>query len=145
MADKLTIRVRVIDLEDGQEQTVSQFVIDDKAQVTFENAADKQLSVSIKDATEQDSPLCQGNTPAPSFQVDAGDSKKLMVCDDTEWTEFKYTATVEDALPEDPIVIIEKSKAALNLVSAIVVGFLVGAVLAVVIMKLWTRKAPAQG
>jgi hypothetical protein len=102
MADKLTIRIKV---DDTTNQTVSRFAVDEKGQVTIYNDASAGLKVEFDDA----SPLCQGNTPKNPIEIDAGKDDKFQVCNDSGGLEFKYTATVDGAAEEDPILIIERA------------------------------------
>ena len=52
------------------------------------------------------SPVCKGSQPVSSIPLTPGQEEKLKVC--VEAGEFKYTATVDGALAEDPIFIVEK-------------------------------------
>ena len=99
MPDKLTIRIKT-----ESDQTISRFAVDANGQVTIHNDATAQANVSFQ-AT---SPLCQGTTPQQSIDINAGRFKTLSVCTGASG-EFKYTATVTGAAPEDPILIVERS------------------------------------
>lgn len=85
---------------------------DDKHVFFYNNHATDTLTVVIKDATAQSSPLCENNSKGPkvtAFPVDHGQFEKFAVCEDFTGASFKYTATIGNAAPEDPIVIVEKS------------------------------------
>lgn len=102
MAEKLDIHVVVMD-----GQTVSLFaVIEVDGKVVFHNDANDELTV------EFDQPLlCKGNdVPETSIVVAAGKKDTLKACPGAVGKQLKYTATVKDALPEDPIVIFESKK-----------------------------------
>lgn len=106
MANQLTIRIKTEKVDDTTYQTVSTFAIEEKGQVSFVNKADKTANVTFADT----SPFCQGsNREPPSFDVLPGQTSPHKVCKDIADQEFKYTATVLDALPEDPILIIERA------------------------------------
>ena len=107
MPDKMTIRIRVEKIDDTTYQTVSTFAIDEKGHVSFINKANKVANVKFKEK----SPFCQGNDNRedPSFDIQPGATSVHKVCKDIAESEFKYTATVLDALPEDPILIVEKA------------------------------------
>ncbi len=100
MAKNLDIRVNV----EGDNQTLSKFAAAQNGHVIFHNDAAANLTISFGNA----SPLCQGNTPQQTFDVGAGQQKKLKVCNGVEGETFKYTATVAGATPEDPPIILGK-------------------------------------
>lgn len=103
MADKLTVKIDVVPTGDPNvPQTVSKFVVLENAQVTFINAATAQARVEF----EGDGPLCQGSQKANPILIDAGKEQKLKVC--VAGGQFKYRATVDGALTEDPILIVER-------------------------------------
>lgn len=101
MPSLLTIR---FDKKDGK--TVSKFAISKTGLIWLRNDAAAPVTVTFGDQT----PLCVGNTPCPSVVIASGEAKVFQVCDSVaEGQEFKYTAEVQGAVPEDPIVIIEPS------------------------------------
>jgi hypothetical protein len=106
MANQLTIHIKTEKVDDTTYQTVSTFAIEEKGQVSFVNKADKTANIEFAST----SPFCQGNNGEPlSFDVLPGQVSPHKVCKDIADQEFKYTATVLDALPEDPILIIERA------------------------------------
>ena len=133
---KLTIRV---DVENAK--TVSKFRTTRLNHITFHNDGPGELSVVIKGAIAGDSPICDGSTAVPSFKIlEKGDKRTFNFCGDKEkWKKFKYEATIGTADTEDPIVIIERPKF-LQLFEhpavAAFTGIAVGAVLAVLIMRM---------
>jgi len=100
MAEKLNIHVAV-----QNNQTVSKFVVSENGQVIFHNDATAKLTVAF----DEPAALCKSGNPQASIDVDPGSKENLKVCSGTTITSLKYTATVENALPEDPILIIESS------------------------------------
>jgi hypothetical protein len=100
MPDKITVKIGV----DAANQTVSKFAIDEGGHVTFQNDATAAATVTFADP----SPLCQGSSAVGSVSLGAGESKKFKICDGTSGQQYKYTATVAGAAPEDPIFIIER-------------------------------------
>jgi hypothetical protein len=100
MAEKLNIHVAV-----QNNQTVSKFVVPEYGKVIFHNDASAKLTVEF----DEPAALCKGGNPQASIDVDPGNKENLKVCSGTTITSLKYTATVENALPEDPILIIESS------------------------------------
>lgn len=126
-------------------QTMSLYKVPKNGKVTFVNAStDGDLVVTPKGSGSM--PFCEDDkvTAWPGI-VPKNDEDTVRICNAFEGDELLYTAQVGTALPEDPIIIFEKSNVALNLASAIVIGFVVGAALTVIIVKLWTRKTPTQG
>jgi hypothetical protein len=140
------LKIRV-DVKNGK--TVSKAAANKVDKIVFQNDADNPLAVTITNATDSNSPICDSDGPVPNFEVDPNDRETFVVCGD--WPEFKYTATVTGAAAEDPIVIIEKKKKpiviiekkpiviiekdisgseALWALTGIVIGLLVGVVLA---------------
>lgn len=136
MPDKMTIRIRVEKIDDTTNQTVSTFAIDEKGHVTFRNDAAALATVEF----EAGSPFCQGGqTEGPKFTIDPGKESPHKICKDIAGKEFKYTATVDGALPEDPILIIERASSGgggsttnpifiIEMLPGLVVGLLIGAV-----------------
>lgn len=100
MADKLTIRIDV----EGSNQTVSKFVAPEKGQLTFTNNTGSDAEIKF----EGSSPVCVGNDPQPIFIIEANEQEDFKVCKNTSGQSFKYTATVDGALPEDPILFVER-------------------------------------
>jgi hypothetical protein len=101
MADKLTIRITV----EGDNQTVSKFVAPDKGKIAFHNDSGTKAEVKFEGA----SPVCVGNDPQPILIIESMQQKEFKVCNNTTGNSYKYTATVDGALPEDPILIIERA------------------------------------
>lgn len=99
MAEKLNIHINV-----QNNQTVSQFLLHENGQVIFHNDAGAALKVEFSDPNA----LCKGG-PKAFVDIDPGKKENLNVCNGTTMTSVKYTATVENSLPEDPILIIERS------------------------------------
>lgn len=142
MPDKMTIRIRVEKIDDTTYQTVSTFAVNEKGQVSFVNKADKIANVKF----EGESPFCQGNNGEdPSFDIQPGTTSTHKVCKDFGDREFKYTATVLDALPEDPILIIEREISGdgneinpifiIEMLPWVLAAFIAGAVGAYFVMK----------
>ena len=107
MAD-LTI---VVDVRGNQ--TMSSYRIPPSGKIKFVNAATNQgdLEISPKPpATEL--PFCENNgtTPETLAPIPPGGSGETRICSGFGGGEFLYTAQIGTANPEDPIVIIEKSK-----------------------------------
>ena len=100
MAEKLNIHITV-----QNNQTVSQFRVHENGQVIFHNDAGAKLKVEFSDP----SALCKGGTAKAFIEIDPGKKETLQVCSGTTMKSLKYTATVANALPEDPILIIERS------------------------------------
>lgn len=98
---KLKIRVNE---KDGK--TVSKFAVKKLDDVVFQNNAAKAATITIRDATPTDSPICDVDGPASTFVVQPNSQKAFWVC--TDWPEFKYTAQVSGTIAEDPIIIIER-------------------------------------
>ncbi|MGH8130056.1 MAG: hypothetical protein ACRES3_04285 [Steroidobacteraceae bacterium] len=134
---KLTIFVGV-----NNNQTVSKFKARRYGNIEFHNDGGDTLVVTIDGASGTDSPICEAGNPVATFEILAGDpARKFTVCGDkTKWTEFKYTATIGTNGSEDPIVIIEKSKAFEHPAALVSAGVLIGAVIAVAIMKMMAGK-----
>jgi hypothetical protein len=141
---KLTIRV---DVEDGK--TVSKFRTTRFNRIDFHNDGPGELKVVIQNATGVDSPICDSSGPVPSFAIpEKGDKLSFHFCGNKEkWTEFKYDATIGNYALEDPIVIIERSRLFQIFeqpAAAAFAGLAIGAVLAVVIMRMRaSRTQPA--
>ncbi len=130
MPDKMTISIKV----DNANQTYSRFVIDEKGQVSFRNDATNLANILFEDP----SPFCQGSNPEPlSFDIGSGQTSTHKVCKDFGDREFKYTATVVGALPEDPILFVERAGGGggsstnpiiwVEMVPSLLVGMLLGA------------------
>ena len=138
MADKLTIRINV---DATNNQTVSGFAVTDNGHITFHNDAGATANVKFNGA----SPLCLGNNPQMSVDIDAGGQQPFKVCDGAGGLQYKYTATVAGAGPEDPILIIERSSSGggsstnpifiIEMVPWIIGSFIFGAVAAYFVMK----------
>jgi hypothetical protein len=107
MAD-LTIVVNVRD-----NQTMSSYKIPPSGRVEFVNAAANQgdLVISPKPLAAA-LPFCESNgtTPETLPPIPPGGSGLTKICSNFAGEEFLYTAQIGTAAPEDPIVIIEKSK-----------------------------------
>jgi len=121
MAEKLTVRITVED----NNQTVSKFVAADKGKIAFHNDSGADAEVRF----EGESPVCVGNDPQPIFIIESGKQKEFKVCSNTTGNSYKYTATVEGALPEDPILIIERAPIIwVEMAGPVLVGLAVGVV-----------------
>ena len=135
MSGNLDIHVIV---KDGQ--TVSTFALFEGGQMFFHNDADKDLSVTFVAAQD----LCDdpGDAPQPmTIQPDKKDHWK--VCDGAAAKELKYTAVVQDALPEDPIVIFESrpKKSPINIFESLdPVSFGGGLIIGLVVSYLIARR-----
>lgn len=111
MPNKLTIRIETFSTNNpdnpNEEKTVSKFVVVPNDQVTFQNRKSSDSEVEF----ETTNPLCHGNDQPVGnpFQVPANTERKLKVCANANPGDFEYTATVAGALPEDPILIVEKA------------------------------------
>jgi hypothetical protein len=102
--NKLTIRIATEGTA-PDEQTVSHFVVAPKDHVSFTNSAKADATVDFGSAT----PICKPNqTEVFIVELGPGDTEPYRVCDDAEG-KFKYTATVVDADPEDPIVVVDRA------------------------------------
>lgn len=147
MADKLTVRITV----EGDNQTVSKFVAPDKGKISFHNDSSTNAEVKFEGA----SPVCVGNNPQPIFIIEANQQKDFKVCINTAGNSYKYTATVDGALPEDPILFVERVPSGggsiLNPIfwvenaGPIGVGIIIGAAGAVLALRLlgfFNRRAP---
>ena len=101
MQNQLTIRFNE---QDGK--TVSKFAVSRTGLIWLRNDATKKVTVTF----DRKSPLCHGKTSYTTVELDPGEIKVFQICSNVAVTgveEFKYTAKVEDALEEDPIVIVE--------------------------------------
>lgn len=130
MPDKITVKINV----DAANQTVSKFAIEEGGHVTFQNDASAVAKVTFKDVN----PLCKGNSPDPTIELDPGDRISYKFCKGTDGQQFKYTATVDGAASEDPIFIIEKKSAAtldIATATALGIGIVVGAIAGYLIAK----------
>jgi hypothetical protein len=104
MADKISVHIATVPGSDpGSLQTVSKFVLYPNAQVTFHNKATANAVVEFAEP----SPVCKGGQSISSIPLIPGQEEKLKIC--VEAGEFKYTATVDGAVAEDPIFIVERS------------------------------------
>jgi hypothetical protein len=107
MAD-LTIVVNVRD-----NQTMSSYKIPPSGRVEFVNAAANQGDLVISPKPPAATlPFCENNgtTPETLPPIPPGGSGETKICGNFAGEEFLYTAQIGTAAPEDPIVIIEKSK-----------------------------------
>ncbi len=142
MPNQMTIHIDV----NQANQTVSKFAVDEKGQITFQNDAGASANVNF----EGTSPVCQGNNKKQSFDINAGASKKWKLCDDAAGQQFKYTATVAGATPEDPILIIERKTVVPPVdtkpiffpegIPMLLVGALIGAVIGYLVAKRLTSR-----
>jgi hypothetical protein len=82
-------------------------------------------------------PFCKsdGSEKENPIEVPPGASKGAFICDSFAGSEVLYTAQIGQAVAEDPIIIFEKSKMQLNVLTAAVGGVLLGAVAAVIVMR----------
>lgn len=95
-----------IDAVDGQ--TVSKFATYQGDKIAFHNKdAAAKLTVTIEGATDAASPICDANGPVPTFEVPAGRVEEFWVCGDLG--DFKYTATIFGATPEDPRISVQEN------------------------------------
>jgi hypothetical protein len=147
MAD-LYIDVDVVQLENGDFQTVSSYRIPTRGKVVFTNVATDHGKLVISPKPPATTlPFCKGDgTPKNMQPIEPGKRGGARVCKEFEGAEFLYTAKVGDTIAEDPIVIIERK---LNFVfepASFALGAGVAVVLAYVAAKLWANKArPQQG
>ena len=136
------INVGIKDNTQTPTQTTSFFPLDKNDHVNFYNRGDAPLTVTF-DA--QKNPLCDGNIAAPDVIVVAAKTSTvgLKVCKGDYGDQFAYTAQIEGSAAEDPIVIIEKTKAlsidSVSLTIGIVAGLLAGFILAKLLIGGKTR------
>lgn len=97
------LKIRVVEKAG---KTHSKFVSRKFENVIFQNDSGKVATITIKDATPTNSPICDASGPAPSFNVQPHAQSTFWVCSD--WAEFKYSAQISGTTAEDPIVIIER-------------------------------------
>ncbi|MEX2149479.1 MAG: hypothetical protein WD793_04660 [Steroidobacteraceae bacterium] len=102
--DRLSINVTVIG-----GQTVSKFVVRERGRVTFYNKGERELTLLFKnEKQEKESPFCHGSKPEDNpIRIDAGDDEKLTICPGMARKWFKYTAGIDGAAEEDPIIWVE--------------------------------------
>ena len=102
--DRLSINVTVIG-----DQTVSKFVVSERGRVTFYNKGERELTLLFKNEKEgEESPFCHGSNPEGNpIRIKAGDDKMLTFCRGMARRWFKYTAQIEGAAEEDPIIWVE--------------------------------------
>ncbi len=101
-----------VDEMDGK--TVSKFgKTENLGKIVFHNQhSSKSLTVTIQGEPGAGNALCQGSTEFPAFTIASNASEKKMafkVCDSYTGDSFEYTATLDGAVLEDPIIIIERS------------------------------------
>jgi hypothetical protein len=114
-------------------QTVSKFgKAKDGEKIVFHNQHPAQpLSVSvIGEPPSAGVPLSDGTNPVSSFTVSVAEGKKAFWIRAGYLAEtFKYTATIQGSVPEDPIIIIERKRAFESPIVAATIGAVAGFVL----------------
>ena len=108
-------------VSDKNGQTVSKFgKPKDSDKIVFHN--DHPTNELV--ITTESPALCKSKTsPAEqTIHVPGGGTMAYVVCDAFQGDSFKYTATIAGSLPEDPIIIIEKS----GFLSPVLINVLVG-------------------
>jgi hypothetical protein len=126
-----------VNVQDGQ--TMSQYWMTEGGRVSFHNAATELLVVEPKSGE----PFCENNrkTVIPKVEVAPGKTKAVRICDNFDAGQFLYTAQIGNALPEDPIVILERGfKLNQDMAVGAALGVLAGITVAYVAMRL-TRGA----
>ena len=146
MAD-LSITVDVREIDPGKFQTMSSYTIPNSQKVKFTNASKTdELVLSLKKGAGD--PLCENNQPVKfPITIPKGGDRTMHVCKSFGGDEFLYTARIGQAAPEDPIVIIEKTKAfILTPLTSALIAAVVGAAITYLIMRSRAgRTRPQQG
>lgn len=132
MADlEITIGVR-----DGQ--TMSQYTMPKNGKVTFYNA---DPAATLKITAKEGKPwqFCEkqnGDVPkGPPIVVAPLGSERAWICKDFTGGEVLYNAQIGTAAVEDPIIIFEKSKLNMQLATVALTSAVVGALVAVIVMR----------
>ena len=121
-------------------QTMSQYAMTKSGKVSFFNAGDGPLLVVTP---KSGTPFCRhdGMTVVPRIEVPKGESRKVSICDLYGQGQFLYTAQIGTALPEDPIVILERS---LKFNKEMVIDVGIGIVLGVAATYAFLRYRPSR-
>ena len=117
-------------------QTMSQYAMTKSGKVAFFNNGDGPLLVVTP---KSGSPFCQPNGTAviPKIEVPHGQMRKVSICDLYGKGEFLYTAQIGTALPEDPIVILERGfKLNRDLSVGLGIGIVAGFVVAYALLRM---------
>jgi len=119
-------------------QTVSKFgKAKDSEKIVFHNQHPTQtLTVTVVGETPAAGvPLCEGpgQNTVSSFTVAAAGQQAYKICNAYLADTFKYTATIQGATPEDPIIIIERKRLLDNPIVLVAAGAAAGVVAGVVI------------
>ncbi|HKE44132.1 MAG TPA: hypothetical protein VKB41_06300 [Steroidobacteraceae bacterium] len=136
----LHVHVDTVPIAGGQ-QTRSRFgkPKDTDAIIFHNDDTQSSLQISITSDPANGPVLCKENNnkiPVPlPVSVPVGDKGKYTICQDFKGADFKYTAKIGTAVAEDPIIIIEKSKAIISVglggvLAAGAIGAVIGAVIA---------------
>jgi hypothetical protein len=128
-------------------QTMQVYRVSKNGTLTFVNLnKDHDMVVTPKRFPNVKGPFCEENDKNKEVQflnVPRDEDRIVSICNAYKRNELRYVAKIGAAGDEDPIVIIEKSRAAaisLDFVLASVAGLAVGAILAVVVMRMTARK-----
>jgi hypothetical protein len=146
MAD-LSITVDVREIDAGNFQTMSSYTIPNSQKVKFTNASmTENLVISLKKGAGD--PLCENNQPVKfPITIPRNGDRTMHVCKTFDGDEFLYTAQIGQADPEDPIVIIEKTKSfMLTPLTSALIAAAIGAAITYLIMRSRAgRMRPQQG
>jgi len=148
MAD-LTIYVDA-QLAKGKLQTMSGYKIPPSGKIIFENVATGQGDLVISPKHPAIAlPFCKsdGTTGKTLEAIPPGEKRGAKICNEFAGKQFLYTAQIEGAEAEDPIVIIEKKQnISLDPVGALLLGAGIGAAVAYLIVKSrGSKMRPQQG
>jgi hypothetical protein len=117
-------------------QTMSQYAMTKSGKVAFFNAGDGPLLVVTPKAG---SPFCRndGLTVIDRIEVPKDEFRKVKICDLYNSSEFLYTAQIGTALPEDPIVILERGfKLNRDISVGLGIGIVAGFVVAYALLRM---------
>lgn len=94
----------VVDVRDGKAMSV--YRVPKSGMLVFKNASKSKLVVTPKDGDE---PFCElnGETNICPVVVPADSERAVRICKNFEKKEVVYTAAIDGAVSDDPIVIID--------------------------------------
>jgi hypothetical protein len=149
MAD-LTIYVDVREVEPGKFQTMSHYKVPKSDKIIFVNAAPAgtgELTLKLKAPTTELLCANDGKTEKPFKAIaDNYGKDEFKVCNKYLPNDFLYTAQIGNALPEDPIVIIEKKAKFVFDPGSFALGAGIAAILVYLILRSRAgRTRPQQG
>lgn len=134
----------IVTVRDGQ--TMSQYKMPKSEKVKFNNA-DPAATLKITGKEGKPWPFCDQDhtTPKPQpIEVAPGGVKAAWICNSFTGGEVLYTAQIGTAVIEDPIIIFERQRLLSTVEVAALGGVALGAVTAVVVMRL-LRSKPRRG